>query len=130
MNAIDLKFEDNLFDVVICVQNGISAFKVDPEKLIKESIRVTKKDGILLFSSYSEKFWNDRFEWFKIQSKEGLLGEIDYNQTKNGTIVCKDGFVSTTFSKYDFLKLASKFNVNTTIHEIDNSSIFCEMIVK
>ena len=30
----------------------------------------------------------------------------------------------------DFLKLTATFNVKTTIHEVDNSSIFCEMIVK
>jgi len=130
MNAVDLKFENNLFDVVICVQNGISAFNVDPEKLIEESIRVTKHNGILLFSSYSEKFWADRLEWFKLQSQEGLIGEIDYHQTKNGTIVCKDGFKSITFSKDDFLKLTANFNVEAALHEIDNSSIFCEMIVK
>ena len=130
MNAVDLIFEDNLFDIVICVQNGISAFKVDPEKLIEESIRVTKKEGILLFSSYSEKFWDDRFKWFSMQSEAGLIGEIDYNQTKKGIISCKDGFKSITFSKEDFLKLADNFNVETAIHEIDDSSIFCEMIVK
>jgi 2-polyprenyl-6-hydroxyphenyl methylase/3-demethylubiquinone-9 3-methyltransferase len=130
MNAIDLKFEDNLFDVVICIQNGISAFNVDPQKLIKESIRVAKRDGILLFSSYLEKFWVDRIEWFKLQSEEGIIGAIDYKQTKKGTIVCKDGLELTTFSKDDFLKLAANFNLETSIHEIDNSSIFCEMIVK
>ena len=130
MNAVDLKFKDNLFDIVICIQNGISAFRVNPQKLIKESIRVTKRDGILLFSSYSEKFWVDRLEWFKLQSEEELIGEIDYKQTKNGTIVCKDGLELTAFSRDDFLKLTATFNVKTTIHEVDNSSIFCEMIVK
>ena len=129
MNAADLKFENNSFDKVICIQNGISAFKVNPVKLMSESIRVTKKGGMILFSSYSQKFWKDRLEWFELQAKEGLIGEIDYRQTKNGTIICKDGFTANTFSDEDFLKLASNFNVRTTIHEIDKSSIFCEMIV-
>ncbi|MGD8780367.1 MAG: class I SAM-dependent methyltransferase [Ignavibacteria bacterium] len=129
MNVADLKFDNNSFDKVICVQNGISAFKVDPVRLMKESIRVTKKGGMVLYSSYSEKFWNDRLEWFELQAEEGLIGEIDYQQTKNGTIICKDGFKATTFSGDDFLKAASNFNVRSTIHEIDNSSIFCEMIV-
>ncbi len=129
MNAIDLEFRNHTFDKVICVQNGISAFKVDPVRLMYESIRVTKKGGMVLISSYSQKFWNDRLEWFELQSKEGLIGEIDYTMTRNGTIICKDGFKATTFSKEDFLKYASNFNVKTTIHEIDNSSIFCEMIV-
>ncbi len=130
MDAVDLKFSDNTFDMVICVQNGISAFKVDPLRLINESIRVTKKSGTVLFSSYSEKFWNFRLKWFQIQAEHKLIGEIDKKLTKNGIIVCKDGFKATSFSGQKFLELASHFNVQTTIHEIDNSSIFCEMIVK
>ena len=129
MDAIDLKFVDNFFNTVICVQNGISAFKVNPQRLIKESIRVTRKGGTVLFSSYSEKFWDNRLKWFQIQAEHRLIGEIDYKLTKNGVIVCKDGFKAITYSKQEFLELASHFNVQTTIHEIDNSSIFCEMVV-
>ena len=129
MNAIDLKFSDNYFDTVICIQNGISAFKVEPSKLFKEAIRVTKKGGTVLFSSYSEKFWKNRFEWFQIQSEYNLIGEIDYDLTKNGIIICKDGFKAITYSKQEFYKLASNFNVKTSIYEIDNSSIFCKMQV-
>ena len=129
MDAIDLKFSDNYFDTVICIQNGISAFKVDPLKLFKESIRVTREGGTVLFSSYSEKFWKDRLEWFQIQSKYNLIGEIDYDLTKNGVIICKDGFKATTYSKQKFYELASNFNVKTSIYEIDNSSIFCKMKV-
>ena len=130
MDAVDLKFADNTFDMVICVQNGISAFKVDPLRLINESIRVTKKGGTVLLSSYSEKFWSFRLKWFQIQAEHKLIGEIDKKLTKNGIIVCKDGFKATSFSRQKFLELTSHFNVQTTIHEIDNSSIFCEMIVK
>jgi 2-polyprenyl-6-hydroxyphenyl methylase/3-demethylubiquinone-9 3-methyltransferase len=129
MNATDLKFGNDVFDLVICIQNGISAFKVSPEKLLKEAIRVTKKGGIILFSSYSEKIWKDRLEWFEIQVNHGLIGEIDYNSTKNGIIVCKDGFKATTYSRNDFIELASNFNVSKQVYEIDNSSIFCKMVV-
>jgi ubiquinone/menaquinone biosynthesis C-methylase UbiE len=127
MNAVNLTFYDNRFDITICVQNGISAFKVSPLLLIKEALRVTKKGGILLFSSYSNKFWNDRLNWFKIQAKNGLIGEIDFDLTKDGMIVCKDGFTAITYSEQGFLDLASNFNVDTSIFEIDNSSLFCEM---
>ncbi|MEN8153884.1 MAG: class I SAM-dependent methyltransferase [Acidobacteriota bacterium] len=127
MDAADLKFEDNIFDMVICVQNGISAFKVPSYKLLEEADRVCKKGGVILFSSYSEKIWKERVEWFEIQAGHGLIGEIDYNQTKNGNIVCKDGFKATTYTKEDFMELASKFNITANVYEIDNSSLFCEM---
>ncbi len=127
MNASDLKFPDEFFDVTICVQNGISAFKIDPKRLIGEALRVTKTTGIVLVSSYSEHFWNERLKWFQIQAAEGLIGEIDYNHTREGIIVCKDGFRAITFSKNDFIELATNFDVDTKIYEVDYSSVFCEM---
>ena len=110
MNAVKLAFRNNLFDVVVCIQNGISAFHVDTKGLIRESIRVTKPSGKILFSSYSEKFWNHRLEWFRLQSAAGLLGEIDFEKTRNGMIVCKDGFTATTVRPDQFLSSASGFN--------------------
>jgi len=54
MDAEHMAFSNQIFDVVICVQNGISAFHVDPQELIQESIRVIKPHGLVLFSSYSK----------------------------------------------------------------------------
>ena len=124
MNVVPLDFKDQMFDVVIAIQNGISAFKVDPLKLIRESIRVTKTGGIILISSYSEKTWEARLDWFIKQSEEGLLGEIDLKKTGNGIIVCKDGFVATTYTSEDFSRFSSKLELKTTIEEVDQSSVF------
>jgi len=128
MDAISLAFSGKCFDVVVCIQNGISAFHVDKEKLIAESVRVTKSDGRILFSTYSDKFWNDRLEWFHLQADAGLLGKIDTEKTGDGKIVCVDGFTATTVSADEFLSLSSKSNVTTRIVEVDNSSVFCEMV--
>jgi len=125
MDAVQLSFPDNIFNVVVCIQNGISAFHVNQRDLVAESIRVTKPGGKALFSTYSDKFWNDRLEWFKRQADEGLVGEIDFDKTGNGVIVCKDGFRATTVSADDFGKLVSDFNVNMEIVEVDESSLFC-----
>jgi ubiquinone/menaquinone biosynthesis C-methylase UbiE len=128
MDAVHLAFRDHLFDCVVCIQNGISAFHVDQDKLVHEAIRVTKSGGIVLFSSYSDKFWKDRLEWFELQSQEGLLGEIDYDKTRDGVIVCKDGFTATTVRPDQFLSLVSQLNVDAKIEEVDESSLFCEII--
>src|SRR5947209_3540059 len=45
---------------------------------------------------YTPQFWEHRLEWFEIQAAHHLIGEIDYQTTGNGTIVCKDGFRATT----------------------------------
>ncbi|MEW5925544.1 MAG: class I SAM-dependent methyltransferase, partial [Candidatus Zixiibacteriota bacterium] len=79
---------------------------------------------------YSDKFWEDRLEWFRAQADEGLLGDIDDEKTGNGVIVCKDGFRATTISREDFTGLTQKAGVSSEIREVDNSSIFCEIIVE
>ncbi len=129
MNAISLIFKEQKFDVVIAIQNSISAFKVDPCKLIGESIKVTKDGGKIFLSSYSKNIWNKRLDWFVQQSREGLLGEIDLEKTREGTIVCKDGFRSTTYTPEDFYKLTSEMSLKATIEEVDQSSLFCIICV-
>ena len=130
MDAGRLAFSSAQFDVIVCIQNGISAFKVDTRALVRESMRVTKKGGVCLFSTYTESFWNNRLEWFKLQSEEGLIGEIDWNHTKEGVIRCKDGFKATTFSKSSLLKLTESLGLDAGIKEIDGSSLFWEIQVR
>lgn len=129
MNAAHLAFRDHCFDVVVCIQNGISAFHVDQRQLIQESIRVTKRGGQVLFASYSDKFWDDRLSWFELQAQHGLLGEIDYEKTGNGTIVCKDGFTATTVNEAGFRALTNELDASVQIYEVDGSSVFCEIKV-
>jgi len=127
-DALRPGFKENVFDVVACIQNGISAFHVDQKELIKESLRVTKPGGIILFSSYAEKFWPHRLEWFRMQAGAGLLGEIDFEKTGDGVIICKDGFKATTVGPSQFLALTSDLSVEVSIVEVDESSIFCEIV--
>jgi len=126
-NAKCLPCREGTFDKVVCIQNGISAFKIDPIELIQESIRVTKVGGVCLFSSYSEKFWSDRLQWFQLQANAGLIGEIDMSQTVDGVIICKDGFRATTFTTRDFQKIAEHLELDATMIEVDKSSIFCKI---
>jgi 2-polyprenyl-6-hydroxyphenyl methylase/3-demethylubiquinone-9 3-methyltransferase len=68
-------------------------------------------------------------EWFEVQAKDGLLGEIDYNKTGNGEIVCKDGFKATTYSPEELAGIARKLNLIFEIYEIDSSSLFLKIMV-
>jgi 2-polyprenyl-6-hydroxyphenyl methylase/3-demethylubiquinone-9 3-methyltransferase len=129
MDAIAMGFGNRVFEVVACVQNGISAFQVDQRALVAEAIRVTRPGGRVLFSSYSDKFWDDRLEWFRLQSEHGLVGEIDWEATGDGVIVCRDGFKATTIGRDDFVSLMSTFDIQWRIREVDESSLFCEMAV-
>lgn len=125
MDAAALGFADDSFDIVVCIQNGISAFHVDQRRLIEEAMRVTCMGGYVLFSTYSEKFWDHRLHWFELQAKEGLLGEIDYDATGDGVIVCKDGFTATTVTSDRFRELCDGLEAEMIVKEVDNSSLFC-----
>lgn len=129
MDASRLGFESRVFDAVLCVQNGLSAFRVDSKILIQEVIRVTRSGGILLFSSYSPKFWEHRLEWFRLQAEEGLIGEIDENKTKNGIIICKDGLKLTFVGEEQFSKLFASEKTRVSTIEVDESSVFCKVEV-
>lgn len=128
MDAVNLGFMDDIFDLTVCIQNGISAFHVDQSKLIREAIRVTKPHGMVLFSSYSEKFWSERLYWFELQAQAGLIGEIDNDVTGDGTIVCRDGFKATTVRPQQFKALMASLNLKAEIIEVDDSSVFCRII--
>lgn len=112
------------FDVVLCLQNGLSAMKGDPLNLIEQGVKVLTPGGKAYFSSYSFKFWKHRLAWFHEQASKGLIGEIDLEKTKDGIIVCKDGFVATTYSPEDMEKLGQAAGYNYKIKEVDDSSIF------
>lgn len=127
-NAGQLAFADETFDLVVCIQNGISAFHVDQRTLVSEALRVTRAGGRTLFSSYSARFWDHRLAWFRRQAAEGLLGEIDEDATGDGVIVCKDGFTATTVSADDFRRLIEGIEAAVVISEVDESSIFCEIV--
>jgi SAM-dependent methyltransferase len=129
MDASDLRFSDNEFDAVVCVQNGVCAFRVDQSKLLGEALRVTRPGGRILISSYAQRFWPHRLEWFQLQAERGLVGEIDLGSTGGGVIVCKDGFRAGAMSPEDFEALCERFGLAPTITEVDGSSVFCELVV-
>lgn len=126
MDATDLRFDDREFDFVVCVQNGICAFGVDPVRLVTEALRVTRAGGSALFSTYSERFWAERLRWFEAQAAAGLLGAIDYQQTGGGTIVCVDGFRAGALTPDDLLDLGHTIGIEPRITEVDASSVFAE----
>jgi ubiquinone/menaquinone biosynthesis C-methylase UbiE len=129
MDAGALGFGAATFDLVACIQNGISAFKVPPRTLVTEAVRVTRPGGRVLLSTYAASFWPHRLEWFKLQAEHGLLGAIDWNQTRDGQIVCQDGFRATTFGPNDFAALAADLGLPCRLEQVDESSLFCEIAV-
>ena len=128
MDALETSFPDGTFDAVVCVQNGICAFGVSPVELLREALRVTKPGGQLLFSSYSDRFWDERLAWFEAQVSAGLLGPIARGETGNGVIVCEDGFRAGTMSAAGFTTVCAALALRGDIVEVDGSSLFCQVV--
>jgi SAM-dependent methyltransferase len=129
MDAARLAFGEAVFDAVVCVQNGICSFGLDPDLLLRQALRVTRPGGRLLFSTYSERFWAHRLEWFAAQATAGLVGPIDYERTAAGIVVCQDGFRSAMISPAALAALGSSLHATPVITEVDESSVFCEIVV-
>ena len=124
-NAARPGFKDESFDIVLCIQNGISAFHMDKKQLALNALALARRSGKILFSGYTERFWDHRLEWFRLQAEHKLIGEIDETATGNGKIVCRDGFTAETVSPDQFRKLASELNLQMELEEVDGSSLFC-----
>lgn len=122
MDAHKLTFSEK-FDVVLCLQNGLSAMRADAS-MLEGIFDVMAEGGAAYFSSYSAKFWDVRLQWFEEQAQKGLLGELDYSKTKDGVIVCKDGFRATTHSPEDFEKIGRASGYPYEVCEVDESSVF------
>ncbi len=129
MDAAALSFRPGSFDVVVGVQNFVSACKVPPLRVLGEARRVVRPGGRIFLSSYAEAFWPHRLDWFRRQAAEGLIGPIDPAATGDGVIVCTDGFRATTFGPEDFEALAAAAGTEARLTVVDDSSVFCEFPV-
>ena len=123
-DAKQLGFASASFDKVVCIQNGISAFHVDRRVLVREVVRLLRPGGMALFSTYSDRFWEDRLDWFERQSAAGLIGDIDPVATHAGVIVCTDGFTVGTVHEEEFRTLVASLDVEFESFEVDDSSVF------
>ena len=123
MDAHNLQFNDT-FDVVLCLQNGLSAMKTQPLEYVKTITGLVSPGGMAFISTYSSKFWEHRLVWFHEQADKGLLGEIDTELTKDGVIICKDGFRATTTSLEDMDAIGKASGCSYEVIEVDESSVF------
>ena len=130
MSVEHLEFKDSSFDLVLCTQNGLSAFGLDPQIVVQEACRITKPDGRMLCCTYADSFWSSRLQWFRKQTDAGLLGAIDEVKTGEGVIVCTDGFRSSSMTNEQFREIASALNLASNIVELTSGSLICEFRCK
>ena len=111
------------FDVILCLQNGLSAMRAD-HKVFQRILSVLAPGGTAFFSTYSASFWDHRIAWFQEQAEKGLLGPLDMEKTRDGVIICKDGFKATTQTPQDYRALGQASGYPYKVTEVDSSSLF------
>jgi ubiquinone/menaquinone biosynthesis C-methylase UbiE len=127
MDARDLRFADASFDVVACIQNGVCAFGIDQETMLREAWRVLRPNGVILLSTYADPFWPERLAWFELQAEHDLIGPLDRKACRDNTIVCTDGFRSGHVTWEQFSSFGKMLGVQAAIAEVDGSSLWCEL---
>ncbi|MCL2549316.1 MAG: class I SAM-dependent methyltransferase [Symbiobacteriaceae bacterium] len=115
---------DSAFNMVLCLQNGLSAMKAEPLSFIGMMLSLLVPGGSVIISTYSEKFWQHRLAWFIEQADKGLLGEIDPKQSRDGIIVCKDGFQSLSHTPEQFTDIGRSTGYPYEIVEVQEASLF------
>ena len=114
---------DESFDIVLCLQNGLSAMRADGNT-VREILEVLSPGGTAFFSTYSSGFWEHRVAWFQEQADKGLLGELDMEKTRDGVIFCKDGFRATTQTPEEYEAIGRQSGCSYEITLVDDSSLF------
>ena len=122
MDAHKMQF-GRKFHVVLCLQNALSAMRAD-DGVIRSILDLLAPGGTAYFSTYSANFWEHRVAWFQEQADKGLLGELDMEKTRDGVIVCKDGFRATTQTPEEYEAIGQKSGYPYEVTEVDGSSLF------
>jgi len=123
MDAHELNLSEK-FDCILCLQNGLSSMKLNSQENISKMLDLLNVNGKLFISSYSDKIWEQRLEWFQEQTTKQLLGKIDMSKTKDGVIICEDGFKATTTTIEQLREIGETTGYEYFVVEVEQSSTF------
>jgi ubiquinone/menaquinone biosynthesis C-methylase UbiE len=116
----EMHFGDNTFDYVFVLGNTFGNFGKDRYIILKEIKRVTKNNGKIIISVYSEKALPVRMEGYI------KMGWQIKKITKEGTVYTKDRIISEQFSKRKIKEIFEKVDLNAKIIELNPISYICE----
>ena len=118
-DAKKMHFADNTFDYSLCMGNTFGDFEEDKIKILKEMKRVTKKDGKIIISVYSENALDVRIKQYK------KIG-VEIQNVKNGSVYTREGLVSEQFTKQKLKDIFKFVGLKVKIIELNPISYLCE----
>jgi len=111
MNAKALKFPDKFFDYTLCLDATFGNMPGIELDVLQEMKRVTKENGKIFISVFSEKAKNAQIKNYC------RLGLTDIHDVNN-TIITKEGFCSRRFFKKEIRELFNKVGLSVKISSI------------
>ena len=81
-DASNLPFSDNEFDIVFSYHLLWHIPKEEQEKIIKEMLRVCKKDGIIIFDTLNKNFIYEKIKGFISERNTSELYKLTINEIK------------------------------------------------
>lgn len=120
-DAAKLHFKDNSFDHTICMGNTLGNCGNKKIKILKEMKRVTKKNGEIIISVYSESALPVRIENYK---SAGLKIK---KVSKDGTVLMENKVVSEQFSKNKLKDIFEKAGLSSDIAELGSIYYVCKL---
>ena len=108
MRAEKLGFEDNAFDIVLCLNATFGNMPGIEIEVLREMKRVVKKGGAIALTFFSEKARDAQLKNY------ARLGFKIRHETQNA-IMTEEGLYSRRFSKSDLKKLFRESGINADI---------------
>jgi 2-polyprenyl-6-hydroxyphenyl methylase/3-demethylubiquinone-9 3-methyltransferase len=119
-DAQKMHFKTNTFDYTICMGATFGNFGLNKAKILKEMKRVTKKDGKIIVSVYSEKALPVRLKVYK------KIGFLINKFSKDGTVIGEEGVISEQFSKEKLKNIFNEIDLDVKITKLGSIAYLCE----
>lgn len=111
MNAKNLSFKDDFFDYSLCLDASFGNMPKIEKEVLKEMKRVTKKEGEIIISVFSENAKEAQIENYK------RIGLTDIKEDGKA-IITSEGMYSRRFTKEDLLNLFKEIGMECTIIKV------------
>lgn len=121
-DAINMSFEDDFFDHCICAGNTFGNMDYKKIAVLEEMKRVTKRDGSIYISVFSEKSLPFRAASYL---KAGMPLEMD--DFDDETLVSENGLKLEQFTKEKLAKMFKRINLKYVIENLNEISYICTL---
>jgi ubiquinone/menaquinone biosynthesis C-methylase UbiE len=126
-NITKTKFNDSSFDYIIFSMNTLGNLNKYKKQALKESVRIVKANGKIIFSVYSEKALNERLRsYLNSNIKYKIINKSKGKIKLFSSFDTKKPIITEQFSKEDIIKLIKNIGqYKIKIKRLNSISYIC-----